>query len=162
MIRLDENFALADLLSHICKILNCFSTQRFQQLTFPVAKYLADLFSACVLWSNDDFDQVAGIHPSINSTALVWLRSELGDVNGLVELGINSGCQAFVVTSSMTLMFLDSFNSVRFSTENRYNMMRVVYVLESGAEDAAGRIANHPVTSGENFVNFVNFKSGFH
>lgn len=81
---------------------------------------------------------------NIEPQVLVWLKYENEtNVNDLVRMGIDSGCQAFISTSESILHFFDAFDNVRFTAENRYHLMHVVVL--STPKDRIQTILTHPV-----------------
>lgn len=114
--------------------------------------YLAQLYCICVLWTNMDIDQIQNVHllsnngkgSNVEPPVLIWLKYENEtNVNDLVRMGIDSGCQAFITTRASILKFFDAFDNVRFTAENRYHLMHV-FVL-STPTDRIQTILSHPV-----------------
>lgn len=105
-----------------------------------------------MLWTNVDFDQIQNVNflskngngSNIDPQVLVWLKYENEtNVNDLVRMGIDSGCQAFISTPKSILNFFDAFDNVRFTAENRYHLMHVVVL--STPKDRIQSILSHPV-----------------
>lgn len=105
-----------------------------------------------MLWTNVDFDQIQNVNllsnndngSNIEPQVLVWLKYESEtNVNDLVRMGIDSGCQAFISTPESILKFFDAFDNVRFTAENRYHLVHVVVL--STPKDKIQTILAHPV-----------------
>ncbi|XP_031626626.1 uncharacterized protein LOC116342942 [Contarinia nasturtii] len=62
---------------------------------------------------------------------MLWLKYEAisgnhTNIDNLVQMGIDNGCQAFIVTPNSVIDFMDGFENVRFTSKNRYHSMHVV------------------------------------
>lgn len=71
-----------------------------------LVNYLAKLYCICALWHSDDIDQIGAVNPTAwhisndgamtDDANMIWLRydnNDATDVDHLVRLGINAGCQ---------------------------------------------------------------------
>lgn len=105
-----------------------------------------------MLWANVDFDQIQNVDllsnngngSNVEPQIFVWLKYENEtNVNDLVRMGIDSGCQAFISTPESISKFFDAFDNVRFTAKNRYHLMHVVVL--STPKDKIQTILAHPV-----------------
>lgn len=105
-----------------------------------------------MLWTNIDIDHIHHVNllsnngngSNIEPQVLVWLKYENEtNVDDLVRMGIDSGCQAFISTAESIWKFFNAFDNVRFTAENRYHLMHVLVL--STPNDSIQTILSHPV-----------------
>lgn len=78
-------------------------TIEFSFLSILVIKYLAELYCVCVVWNTLDTDQITDInfdsmHVEEQYPKMIWLKYDADEgnqtnIDGLVRLGIDIGCQ---------------------------------------------------------------------
>nr|QGW45449.1 ionotropic receptor 41a [Bradysia odoriphaga] len=127
-----------------------------QLLTHIILKYFIQLYCVCVVSNTLDANHMIEInfnwiHEGEKYPQMIWLKydaqeSNQSNVDDLIRMSIDSGCQAFIASPNTVIDFLDAFENVRFTSKNRYHLVHVVALPTSTDKSAEyiQEILNHP------------------